>query len=126
MVTTAIQNGVPGASSEWLSTRALRRIFSQEDLNFLVTNRIPRRYATLFMGWFAEIESPALTRLAIAVWQLFGGDLGLHEAKRDRFRSLQECFTRELRDGARPVDPDPAVLVSPCDAMVGAHGRVTA
>ena len=101
------------------------RIFEQEDINFLLTNRIPRRYSTLLMGWFSQIESPALTRLSIAVWQLFADDLRLHEAKRSEFRSLQECFTRELRAGARPVDPDPAVMVSPCDCIVGAHGRVT-
>jgi phosphatidylserine decarboxylase len=29
-----------------------------------------------------------------------------------------------LKDGARPIDPDPAVLVSPCDAIVGSFGRV--
>src|SRR5262245_14966907 len=123
-VTSTIQESGADPSSEWLSVRALRRIFSQEDLNFLVTNRIPRRYATLLLGWFSGIESPALTRLSIATWQLFAGDLGLHEAKLSRFKSLQECFTRELRAGARPVDGDPAVLASPCDAIVGAHGRV--
>ncbi len=104
----------------------MARIFQHEDVNFLVTNRVPRRYATLFMGWFSQIESRALTRLSIAVWQLFGGDLGLDEAKRSEFVSLQECFTRELRDGVRPIDRDPDVLVSPCDAVVGAHGRVEA
>ena len=32
----------------------LQRFFLQEDLNFLLTNRLPRRYATLFMGWFSQ------------------------------------------------------------------------
>ncbi len=102
----------------------LARIFLQEDLNFLVTNRIPRRLATQLVGWYSTIESPTLTRLTIGAWQLFAGDLGLDEAKQRRFRSLRECFTRELREGARPIDPDPAVLVSPCDAIVGAHGAL--
>jgi phosphatidylserine decarboxylase len=102
----------------------LARFFQQEDLNFLLTNRIPRRQATLFMGWFSRIESPALTRLSIAVWRLFADDLRLHEAKQTDFRSLRECFVRELRPGMRPIDPDPDVLVSPCDAEVGAFGRV--
>ena len=52
MVTSTIQYGVSG-SSEGLSLRALRKVCSQEDLNFLVTNRIPRRYATLLMGWLS-------------------------------------------------------------------------
>ena len=37
---------------------------------------------------------------------------------------MHDCFTRELREGARPVDPDPAVVVSPCDGIVGACGRI--
>ncbi|MGO8997016.1 MAG: archaetidylserine decarboxylase [Polyangiaceae bacterium] len=102
----------------------LARIFLQEDLNFLVTNRIPRKLATQLVGWFSTIESRTLTRLSIEAWQLFAGDLRLYEAKKKRFRSVRECFTRELREGARPVDPDPSVLVSPCDAIVGAHGSL--
>jgi phosphatidylserine decarboxylase len=37
---------------------------------------------------------------------------------------MHDCFIRELEEGARPVDADPAVLVSPCDAIVGASGPV--
>jgi phosphatidylserine decarboxylase len=102
----------------------LGRFFLREDLNFLLTNRIPRRQATLFMGWFSRIESPLLARLSIAVWRLFADDLRLHEAKRTDFRSLHDCFIRELRPGSRPIDPDPDVIVSPCDAVVGAYGRI--
>ena len=29
-----------------------------------------------------------------------------------------------MRPGARPIDPTLGVLVSPCDAIVGAHGHV--
>jgi len=105
-----------------LRTRMLR-LFAQEDLNFLLTNRIPRRLATLFVGWFSKIEQPLLRDVSIAVWRLFSG-LDLSEAKRARFRSMHECFIRELKDGARPVDPDPKVLVSPCDAIVGACGPI--
>ena len=31
---------------------------------------------------------------------------------------------RELKEGARPLDLNTTVLVSPCDALVGAHGTV--
>jgi phosphatidylserine decarboxylase len=89
-----------------------------------VTNRIPRRYATLFMGWFSRIENPLVRALSFAVWRLFGGDLKLEEAERTRFKSVHECFTRRLKPGARAVDPDPRVVVSPCDGIVGAHGAI--
>ena len=32
----------------------LLRLFEQEDINFLLTNRIPRRLATQFIGWFSQ------------------------------------------------------------------------
>ena len=37
---------------------------------------------------------------------------------------MQDCFTRELKDGARPIDSRPDILVSPCDAIVGACGTI--
>src|SRR5215470_10675922 len=67
------------------------RIFQQEDINFLLTNRIPRRLMTRFIGWFSRIEQP---------------------------------FIRELRPGARPIDQSAEMLVSPCDAVVGASGAI--
>ena len=39
-------------------------------------------------------------------------------------RSLRDCFTRELAPGARPIDTTPGVLVSPCDGIVVACGRI--
>jgi phosphatidylserine decarboxylase len=101
----------------------LGRLTQQEDLNFLLTNRIPRRSLTVFIGWLARIENRWLCAACIALWRIFS-DLDLSEAKQNRFSSLRDCFTRELKDGARPVDADPDVLVSPCDALVGAHGEV--
>lgn len=94
-------------------------------LNYLVTNRfIPRRAATRFVGWLSRVEQPLVRDLSIAAWRLFS-DLDLSEAKELWFKSLRDCFIRELRDGARPVDPDAATLVSPCDGIVIAAGRVT-
>ena len=102
---------------------AILNILQQEDLNFLLTNRIPRRLATRFMGWFSRIEQPLVRDLSIGVWRFFS-DLDLSEAKKTQFRSMHDCFIRELKDGARPIDVDPAVLVSPCDAIVGASGAI--
>ncbi len=101
----------------------LRRLASHEQLNFLLTNRIPRVALTRFMGWFSRIEQPLVRDASIAVWRLFT-DLDLTDARERRFESLHACFTRRLREGARPQDPDPRVLVSPCDGIVGACGDV--
>jgi phosphatidylserine decarboxylase len=102
---------------------SLLKILDQEDINFLLTNRIPRRLATRWMGWFAKIENPLLARASIALWRQFA-DLDLSDARQQSFRSLHACFTRALRPGARPVDADPQVLTSPCDAIVGACGAI--
>jgi phosphatidylserine decarboxylase len=114
-------------SRRWRAARrwryVLMRVAQQEKINFLLTNRIPRRWLTLFMGWVSRIEHPWVCALGMGLWRLFG-DLELHDAKQTRFRSLHECFTRELKPGARLVDPDATVLTSPCDAIVGATGRV--
>lgn len=101
----------------------IARVAQQEDLNFLLTNRIPRRFATLFMGWFSRIEQPLIRDLSIGIWRLFA-DLDLRDAKKTSFTSLHDCFTRELKDGARPIDRESSILVSPCDAIIGACGTI--
>ena len=95
----------------------------QEDLNFLLTNRIPRITLTRFMGWWSQIRHPWVVKGSTAVWRLFT-DLDLSDAKKKEFDSLHDCFTRELVPGARPVDPRADVLSSPCDAIVGACGVI--
>jgi phosphatidylserine decarboxylase len=102
----------------------LKRLSHWERLNFLLTNRIPRRWTTLFMGRFSKIETPFVRDLSLALWQHFADDLALHEAEKDSYKSLHECFTRKLKAGVRPLHLDPSVIVSPCDAVVGASGAV--
>jgi phosphatidylserine decarboxylase len=101
----------------------IAKVFQQEDINFLLTNRIPRRLLTQFMGWFSRIEQPLVRDASIGLWRLFS-DLDLSDAKKTKFHSMHDCFTRELKEGARPIDADPEVVVSPCDAIVGACGRI--
>jgi phosphatidylserine decarboxylase len=94
-----------------------------QDIGFLLTNPIPHRLANRLFGWFSQVESPLLARASIAIWRLFA-DLDLSDAQTQSFPSLHACFTRQLKPGARPVDCDPHCLTSPCDAIVGACGRI--
>jgi len=103
--------------------KLLHALGAQEDLNFLLTNRIPRLALTRFMGWFSQRRNPVVRDLSIATWKSFA-DLDLSEAKKQQFDSLHDCFIRELKPGARTIDPDPRTMVSPCDGIVGAMGRV--
>lgn len=104
--------------------RLIDRVVHHDGINFLVTNRIPRRLLTVFMGWFSRIEQPWVRDLSLATWKLFAPDLDLDEASQSQFRSLHDCFVRQLKPGARPIHPDPDIIVSPCDALVGAMGSL--
>ena len=103
---------------------ALGSLLQQEGLNFALTNRIPRKLLTRFMGWFSRIEHPLISRPSLWAFRFFADDLNLAEARQTRFKSLHDCFVRELKEGARPIDGDETILVSPCDAIVGASGRI--
>ena len=105
-------------------TNAIRQLSQQEQLNFLLTNRIPRHALTRLVGRLSRIESPLLTRFLIALWRLFAEDLRLHEAEKQSFSSLQDCFTRRLKPDARPIDENTQIVISPCDAVVGECGRI--
>ena len=102
---------------------ALARVLLQEDINFLLTNRIPRQLANRLIGWISRIEHPFLARAAIGGWRLFT-ELDLSESATQRFNSLHACFTRGLKPGARPICQDPRVITSPCDAIVGTCGPI--
>lgn len=103
----------------------LMRLLLQEDLNFLLTNRIPRHALTRFMGWFSRIEHPLVRLPSLALWRHLC-DVDPTVVTQMRFRSLHQAFTRQLLPGERTVSTDPATGCSPCDAVVGAHGRVEA
>ena len=103
--------------------KTIQNILSQEDLNFLLTNRIPRNTLTRLIGWFSQIENPIVAFISIKVWKFFSA-LDLSEAKSQHFKSMHACFTRELKPNARPINQNPNYLVSPCDALIGAFGQV--
>lgn len=103
----------------------IRKLGQQERLNFLLTNRIPRRYLTILMGKISRLESPLLTKIILAVWRQFADDLNLEESKQQQFNSLHDCFIRELKPGARTIESANDMVVSPCDAIIGEFGSVS-
>lgn len=40
------------------------------------------------------------------------------------YRHFNEFFTRQLKPDSRPIDENPAVLVSPCDGRISEHGEI--
>ena len=101
----------------------IQRISTQEDLNFLLTNRIPRLTLTRFIGWWSQIKNPIIRDFSIGIWKLFS-DLDLSDAAKTQFESMHDCFTRELKPGARTIDMRANILSSPSDAIVGECGQI--
>lgn len=104
--------------------KSVYTLSKQEQLNFLMTNRIPRQLSTQLIGWFSKIENPILTKVSIYIWSLFAEDLRLQDAKKTKFSSLQDCFTRELKPGFRPITQGNDIVTSPCDAIIGECGDI--
>jgi phosphatidylserine decarboxylase len=103
--------------------RTVMRLAGSDRLNFVLTNRIPRRLAGRWVGRISRSENPLVCAASLWLWRCFT-DLDLSDAETTCFRSMRDCFTRHLKPGARPIDMDPTVWVSPCDAIVGAFGTV--
>lgn len=84
---------------------------------------LPRNRGARAMGWFARTGlSRWLTRAF--VWA-YGVNLDEAEHPLEHYPTLEALFTRRLRDGVRPIDPTPGVLVSPVDGRVAALGTTT-
>ncbi|MBR5730704.1 MAG: phosphatidylserine decarboxylase [Firmicutes bacterium] len=47
--------------------------------------------------------------------------IDLSECESTDFSCFNDCFTRKLLDDLRPVDMDPAALISPCDGLLSAY-----
>ncbi len=87
---------------------------------------LPRNALSRLAGRVAALPLP--TRLRGPAFRAFGRAVGVRfDEIRDpleSFPSLQSFFTRALRAGVRPVDPALDALVSPCDGVWGAAGRI--
>ena len=64
----------------------------------------------------AALDHPLSTVLIPSFVRHFQMDLS--DYQKETYRSYNAFFTRQIRPEARPVDPDPAALISPCDAKL--------
>jgi phosphatidylserine decarboxylase len=103
---------------------ALAAVTAHPAVNFVVTNRIPRRLLTRMVARVSRIETRLIYRLSMALWEMGAGSLHLEEAERSDFRSVHDCFVRRLKPGSRPIEGTPGSLISPCDGIVASAGRI--
>ena len=80
------------------------------------------------MGFLASARVPRfLLRPAIVAYcKHFDVDLAEAALPISDHRRFNEFFARALRDGARPLDADPAAVLSPVDGRVHAAGAIEA
>lgn len=78
------------------------------------------------MGKLADHEwSEPLGRAVVGLYSR-AYDIDTHECqKNDGWRSFDEFFTRELKDGTRPLEGDDRVIVSPADGRVESMGPIS-
>lgn len=106
------------------------RVFGAQALRFLYETR---RGGLLRKG----LRRPAVSRLYGLMQRrgasrgripAFVAGLGIDaseaELPLEAYRSLDDFFTRRLKPGARPVDPEPRVLVFPADGRVLVYPRL--
>lgn len=87
---------------------------------------LPRKRLSRGLGKVAaRSASPALLQRAIDIYvRAYDVDLAEAEIPEGGFRTFDEFFTRELSEGARPIEGDERTLVSPADGRVEDAGRV--
>lgn len=93
-----------------------------------IMSLLPLKAISRAWGWFNELTIPYYLRgpsFRFYSW-LFG--VNISEAVEDDIRvypNLGEFFYRQLRPGMRPLDPNPAAIVSPSDGTISQFGTIT-
>lgn len=103
---------------------ALDRLLGEAFL--LLQRLLPQHVLMAVVGWIADIRTRAVKDALIRGFvRLYEVDTSqLARPVPEGFSSFNDFFTRELADGARPVDPSPATVVSPVDGIVSAAGPI--
>lgn len=82
---------------------------------------LPRKRLSRVARRVVDIRSAMAARRFAA---FYGLDLTDAEHPLDAYGSVHDLFTRRLKPGARPIDPDPDGLVSPVDGTPSAWGDI--
>lgn len=102
-----------------------------DSLFILLQYLLPQHLLSRLTGWLAETRIIWLKNLLISQFAKHF-DVNMSEAVEPEptaYDNFNAFFTRVLKEGARPIDPSPGVLVCPADGAIsqlGAieHGRI--
>ncbi len=87
---------------------------------------IPQHALSRLVGWFASSEIDFIKSTFITKFAKKYG-INMQEAKEEdlsKYKSFNDFFTRELKDGARPIANGEGTLVSPADGAVSQLGKI--
>ena len=94
-------------------------------LRFLYRTVVGRVFLKLLTArWISKLCGAFLnTRLSKPLIRRFvnGNGIDLSQFESDDFRCFNDCFSRKIKEGMRPLPEDEAVLFSPCDGLLSAY-----
>lgn len=99
-----------------------------DDATFMALMRVvPRSALSTLVGRLVRAPAPApLHHVAMRLFaRAYDVDLGSAEADLSSYPTFAQFFTRKLKSGLRPIDPEPGSVVSPVDGTVSETGLVT-
>jgi phosphatidylserine decarboxylase len=86
---------------------------------------LPRTRITRAMGRLADYAWPDSVGKAVVDLYCRAYHVDLGECRKvSGFESFDAFFTRELRDGARPLPEDPGIAISPADGQIDSIGSI--
>lgn len=74
--------------------------------------------------WISKVAGAFLnTRLSKPMIKRFvkKNGIDLNDFHSDNFKCFNDCFTRKIKEGKRPLDMSPEAFISPCDALLSAY-----
>lgn len=86
----------------------------------------PQHLLSRAAGKIAECEVPSMKN-AVIDWFIKQYGVNMSEAQIESsagFRHFNDFFTRELKSGAREIDPNPKAIVSPVDGAISQIGAI--
>ncbi len=97
-----------------------------EALKKLAFKAVSSRTQSRIVGRISDIGWSPVHGTAMKAWvRHFGVNMDEAEVPPGGFDSFNSFFTRRLKAGARPIDPDPSAIVSPCDGKVQTAGEIS-
>lgn len=91
-----------------------------------LVERLPQATVSRAWGWLARRRHPRLgvDLLKRTFVKAVGIDMSEAADPIGAYGCLEDLFVRQLKPGARRIDPDPLAVVSPVDGKLGACGAV--